>query len=111
MSTEMPPTTYNLPLFPLSFVLFPEFTVQLHVFEERYKAMITRCIEQNAPFGIVLIREGNEVGASAVPYDVGCTARILAVKHEEDGRMHLLAIGGERFRLLEAIETEQAYLV
>lgn len=111
MSSEFPPAIYTLPLFPLSFVLFPEFTVQLHVFEERYKAMISTCLERNTPFGIVLIREGEEVGPTAIPHDVGCTARILAVKQEDDGRMHLLAIGGERFRLLEAIETDEAYLL
>src|SRR5579871_4178036 len=111
MSAETPHSIYTLPLFPLNFVLFPEFTVQLHVFEERYKAMISSCIERNAPFGVILIREGEEVGAPAIPHDVGCTARILAVKREDDGRMHLLAIGGERFRLLEAMLTDQSYLI
>jgi len=44
-----PPSIYTLPLFPLHSVLFPQFLLQLHIFEERYKAMINQCIEQNQP--------------------------------------------------------------
>ena len=54
--------TYKLPLFPLNMVLFPGLPISLHIFEERYRLMIARCIEQNGPFGVVLIREGREVG-------------------------------------------------
>ncbi len=111
MSADSPLEIHTLPLFPLHCVLFPQFPLKLHVFEERYRAMITRCIEDNAPFGVVLIREGEEVGAPAVPYEVGCLARILAVKRLEDGRMFLLAAGESRFRLLDYMEADLPYLI
>ena len=53
----------RLPLFPLNLVLFPGQDLPLHIFEERYKDMIRECLEQDAPFGVVLIKEGLEVGA------------------------------------------------
>jgi Lon protease-like protein len=111
MSTESSSSIYSLPLFPLHFVLFPQFPLQLQVFEERYRAMISECIDRNQPFGVVLIAEGQEVGAPAVPHNVGCVARILAVKTLEDGRMNLLAMGEKRFRLLEYSEGVLPYLI
>jgi Lon protease-like protein len=104
-------TMFSLPLFPLHFVLFPQFPLQLQVFEERYRAMISGCIERSQPFGVVLIAEGQETGAPAVPHDVGCIARILAVKNLDDGAMNLLAVGEKRFRLLEYSEAELPYLI
>jgi Lon protease-like protein len=111
MSTEPSSPIYSLPLFPLHFVLFPQFPLQIHVFEERYRAMISECVERNQPFGVVLIAEGQETGLPAVPHDVGCVARILSVKTLKDGRMNLLAVGESRFRLLEYSEAELPYLI
>ncbi len=51
----------KLPIFPLNAVLFPGAPLQLHIFEERYRQMIGRCVEQNSPFGVVLIRVGSEI--------------------------------------------------
>ena len=106
-----PPKIYTLPLFPLHSVLFPQFPLQLHIFEERYKAMIGACIENETPFGVVLIREGQEVGAPASPHDVGCMARILGVERLEDGRMNLLAVCEQRFRVLDYMEADLPYLI
>jgi uncharacterized protein len=53
----------KLPLFPLNTVLFPGAPIQLHIFEERYRLMIGRCMEQGSPFGVVLIRSGGEVSS------------------------------------------------
>ena len=111
MSSDSLPGIFSLPLFPLHSVLFPHFTLQLHIFEERYRVMISECIEKNTPFGVVLIREGTEVGAPPTPYEVGCIARILAVKRLEDDRMLLIAGGDERFRVLEYFEADLPYLV
>ncbi|MEI8167317.1 MAG: LON peptidase substrate-binding domain-containing protein, partial [Chloroflexales bacterium] len=44
----------QLPLFPLSTILFPGTTINLHIFEERYRQMIGRCLAEHAPFGVVL---------------------------------------------------------
>lgn len=103
--------TYLLPLFPLETILFPDCLLQLHVFEERYKTMINRCIEESTPFGVVLIREGTEVGPPALPFDVGCKARIVAVKRLDEGRIHLLAVGEERFRIVDYLKTDLPYQI
>jgi Lon protease-like protein len=98
-----------LPLFPLKVVLFPCALLPLHVFEERYKLMIGHCLEAKAPFGVVLIREGEEVGGVAEPCEIGTSARIARVQRLPDGRMNLVAIGGDRFRIT-ALDHSEPYL-
>jgi Lon protease-like protein len=103
--------TYKLPLFPLKqVVLFPGAPLSLHVFEERYRLMIDRCLEQSSPFGVVLIRQGPEVGGEAVPHSVGTTALIRDSARMEDGRYYLSAIGQRRFRI-QYIAQRQPYLL
>ena len=102
---QIPPDDLiELPLFPLNLALFPGMRLPLHIFEERYKAMIGDCIEREAPFGVVLIREGPEVGGPAEPFRVGTTARITQVQRLEEGRLNLLALGGQRFDLVEIVQ-------
>lgn len=106
----------QLPLFPLGTILFPGATIDLHIFEERYRQMIGRCLEQNSPFGIVLIRQGDEVeegriGARpAEPFSVGTVASISANVRLDDGRFLLTAVGQERFRLQYVLQ-RAPYLV
>lgn len=99
----------DLRLFPLNSVLFPGMRMPLHIFEERYRIMIRECIEEDAPFGVVLIKAGAEAGSGAVPHDIGTTARILQVEYLEDGRLNIFTTGHERFRIV-AINTTQPYL-
>lgn len=102
--------TMELPLFPLkNVVLFPGMVLPLHIFEPRYREMINRCIDENLPFGVVLIKEGNEVGAAAAPHQVGTTAKIVRVERMEDGRMNITTVGMERF-IIEEIHHNHAYL-
>lgn len=96
----------ELPLFPLNLVLFPGMELPLHIFEERYKAMIGDCIQREALFGIVLIKEGPEVGGPAEPFRVGTTAKIIRVQNLEEGRLNLLTQGERRFQLMEIIQQE-----
>jgi len=92
-----------LPLFPLDLVLLPGVPLPLHIFEPRYKEMITECLDQKKPFGIV--RSSDEGVA-----DVGCLAEIVEVtKRYEDGRMDILARGMERFEVLDVNE-DRAFL-
>jgi Lon protease-like protein len=100
----------ELPLFPLNSVLFPGTTLPLHIFEERYKLMIGRCLESKSPFGVLLIRSGNEVGEVAEPFEMGTTARIVRVQHLDEGRMNLVCLGEQRFRLSRSV-SETPYLV
>ena len=104
---DSPPGSYReLPLFPLNnVVLFPGMPLPLHIFEERYKAMIGSCIEQDEPFGVLLIREGNEVGDPAEPHSVGTTARVSQVQRLQEGRLNILTRGENRFELLETVQT------
>jgi Lon protease-like protein len=104
-------TPFNLPLFPLNTVLFPGMPLQLHIFEERYKQMINRCIQEGQPFGVVLIRKGLEAqGPLAEPYATGTTARITQVQKLSQGRMNILTVGSERFRVLQFDDVTRPYL-
>ena len=92
----------QLPLFPLSTVLFPGGVLPLRVFEARYMDMVRQCMKTDAPFGVVLITKGGEVGAPAATEAVGTVARIVAWDMPQLGLLHLRAIGGERFRIEQA---------
>ena len=100
----------TVPLFPLNTVLFPGLPLPLHIFEERYKLMIATCLVADSEFGVALIQSGVEVGGPADPHAVGTIARILDVERMPDGRMNLVTVGTERFRLLEVVERDP-YLV
>ena len=90
--------TYKIPLFPLGVVMLPDMTLPLHIFEERYKTMITECMAADRPFGIVLF-DGQSMRS------VGCMARITrVVKRYEDGRMDILTRGGKRFVVQQLVE-------
>lgn len=92
----------ELPLFPLkNVVLFPTMQLPLHIFELRYREMIAECIEQKRQFGVVLIDEGREVGATATPHRIGTATTITRATHLEDGRMNIHTVGTQRFRILE----------
>ncbi|WP_194720611.1 LON peptidase substrate-binding domain-containing protein [Noviherbaspirillum malthae] len=97
----MPPDDEWIPLFPLKTVLFPGGVLPLKVFETRYIDMVRDCMKRNAPFGVVLIKAGQEVGQAAEPEDVGCLAAITDWDMENLGVMMLRTEGGERFRILE----------
>lgn len=90
-----------LPLFPLKTVLFPEGVLPLKVFEARYIDMVRECMKNDAPFGVVLIKSGQEIGTAAEPEEVGCLAHITGWDMEELGVMMLRTQGGERFRIRE----------
>jgi len=89
-----------LPLFPLTSVLFPGGTLPLHIFEERYRRMVAECIDGESAFGVVLIRSGAEVGDYAEPHNVGTTARILRADRLPDGRLNIVTVGVDRFRIV-----------
>ena len=90
-----------LPLFPLKTVLFPDGILPLKVFETRYIDMVRDCMKRNAPFGVVLIKTGQEVGMAAEPEEIGCLAYIADWDMENLGVMMLRTQGGERFRIVE----------
>jgi len=81
-------------------VLFPGGRLPLRIFEQRYMEMAKACLRDGAPFGVCLIREGREVGGAAVPAEVGCTARIASWDMPQLGVLHVVALGGQRFRIV-----------
>ena len=89
-------------IFPLNTVLFPEGLLPLRIFEQRYLEMTKACLRDDRPFGVCLIREGNEVGQAAVPEPVGCLAKIVHWEMPHTGVFQLLARGEERFRIVES---------
>jgi hypothetical protein len=88
-------------MFPLSTVLFPEAGLPLHVFEERYRALMAHCLQADGEFGVVLISRGSEVGGGDERVDIGTVARIANVAELEDGRMLVVATGVRRVRVEE----------
>ncbi|RQO34835.1 ATP-dependent protease [Herminiimonas sp. KBW02] len=97
----MPANEYWLPLFPLNTVLFPGGILPLKVFETRYIDMVRDCMKRELPFGVVLIKSGQEIGVAAEPEDVGCMAHIVDWDAPQLGVLLLRTEGGTRFRILE----------
>lgn len=91
----------EIPLFPLNTVLFPGGPLPLRLFEPRYLDMISRCLKHDTPFGVVLIKEGQEAGP-ATTFEVGTLATIVDWYQGSDGLLGITAKGTDRFRLLEA---------
>jgi Lon protease-like protein len=98
-----------LPLFPLHTVLFPGMALPLHIFEPRYRLMTEACLANSAPFGIVLISSGREVGDPAVPHSIGTLAHIARAERLPDGGFNIEAVGQQRFRIL-SLHLDQPYL-
>ena len=104
--------TERIPLFPLGTVLFPGLVLPLHVFEERYRALVADRRESGI-FGIVAIKHGVEVGpATAVDlHEVGCTTEIRQLNEHPDGRYDLVTVGRRRFRIVTVHTDVAPYLV
>ncbi len=92
----------RLPIFPLHTVAFPHLPLPLHVFEERYRAMMTDVMADGSPFAgrfaVSLITAGPEVGEGAeVAYSrVGTIVEVHSADRFDDGRWGLLAVGVQR---------------
>src|ERR1051325_11630477 len=100
-----------IPIFPLHTVLFPGSMLPLKIFEVRYMDMARACLRDSSPFGVCLIREGEEVGAPAVPEAVGCEARIADCDVEELGILKVRAEGLGRFRIVSTEVNRQGLIV
>ena len=102
----------ELPLFPLHTVLCPGVALPLIVFEERYLAMVAHCLRTDSPFGVVLIREGREVGGGPTSIaTIGTIAEIREVQQSSDRRYELLVVGTRRFRIESVTVSREPYLV
>ncbi|RLA30767.1 MAG: peptidase S16 [Gammaproteobacteria bacterium] len=91
----------QVPLFPLRTVLYPGGPLPLRIFESRYLDMISKCLKNDSPFGVLLIRSGSETGPAST-YDIGTLARITDWYQGSDGVLGITAVGEQRFRLLSS---------
>jgi Lon protease-like protein len=91
---------HRIPLFPLNVVLLPGEQLPLHIFEPRYRQMVRECLAEESPFGMLLAMPNGVVR-------VGCSAEIIEViKTHEDGRMDIITVGRDPFRVLELYTDE-----
>ncbi|MEZ5283242.1 MAG: LON peptidase substrate-binding domain-containing protein [Vicinamibacterales bacterium] len=93
-----------LPLFPLpDTVLFPGVFLPLHIFEPRYKQMVTRALEGDRIIGMALLVPGHEERYEGRPpvFPVGCAGLVTHVERQNDGRFNLILRGLDKFRITE----------
>jgi ATP-dependent Lon protease len=94
----------DLPIFPLPLVLFPGATQALHIFEPRYRQMLTDCLEGDRRFGIAWVRQEQDLDPAPSVGDVGCIAHVHATHRLADGRSNIVTIGERRFVIQGWIE-------
>lgn len=100
----------QVPLFPLRTVLYPGGPLPLRIFEPRYLDMISSCLKDDSRFGVLLIRDGDEVGPSTT-YEVGTLARIIDWYQGSDGLLGITAVGEQRFRLRSAERQDDGLII
>ena len=96
----LPPT---IPIFPLpNVVLFPNVFLPLHIFEPRYRQMVSDALTGERMIGMVLLQPGYEPDYDGVPpvYEIGCAGLITHVERLTDGRFNIVLRGLERFRIV-----------
>ncbi|MGH7664559.1 MAG: LON peptidase substrate-binding domain-containing protein [Gemmatimonadaceae bacterium] len=99
-----------LPLFPLPLVLFPSVPLPLHVFEPRYRRMLSDCLEGDRVFG-VLFRPLELDERELAPGCVGCEASVVNSEELPDGRSNIIVTGGSRFALSRFVDSDHPYHV
>jgi Lon protease-like protein len=106
----------QLPMFPLNSVMFPGVTQSLHVFEDRYRALVHHLLtiadKTDRVFGVVAIREGYEVGSHGTQsvHRLGSVVQMTSVEPHADGRFDIEVVGRQRMRL-RAMDSTAAYLI
>jgi uncharacterized protein len=87
----------QIPIFPLNTVLFPDGLLPLKIFEQRYMDMAKTCLRDSLPFGVCLIKEGQQVGAQTIPESIGTLATIVDWDMPQLGVLQIKTRGGQRF--------------
>ena len=107
--TDWPQGDFLLPLFPLpNLVFFPRTRLPLHIFEPRYRQMVSDAVAADQRFGIVLLRPGWENDYFGAPpiHALGTVGQIEQAVPLEDGRYNILVRGEVRFRILGEVSRE-----
>jgi Lon protease-like protein len=106
----LPPT---IPIFPLpNVVLFPDVFLPLHIFEERYRQMVSDALTGERMIGMVLLQPGYDDDHDGGPpvYNVGCAGLITHVERLNDGRFNIVLRGLERFKVVGEEERSPSVL-
>ena len=99
----------QIPIFPLSnFIIFPETTVPLNIFEPRYIEMINDSMKSSRLIGMVQPKK-NTGGSTDGLYDIGCLGKITSFSETEDGRYLIVLNGLSRFKIVEEIKNDKLY--
>ena len=98
-----------IPVFPLTnFIIFPETTVPLNIFEPRYIQMINDTMKNNNLVGLV---QPKKKGNKSIPelYNIGCMGKITSFNETEDGRYLIVLNGISRFKILDEVKNDKMY--
>ncbi|MES2754854.1 MAG: LON peptidase substrate-binding domain-containing protein [Pseudomonadota bacterium] len=101
----------RLSIFPLpGALLFPEMRLPLHIFEPRYRALVSDAMARDRRIGMIQPRPGAGGGGDAPAlFEIGCVGRIAEVEALDDGRYNLILEGIARFRLVREIDATTAF--
>ena len=103
---KLPPT---IPIFPLSnFIIFPNTTVPLNIFEPRYIQMVDDSMKSHRMIGMIQPRKSGELRKPDL-YEVGCIGKITSFNETDDGRYLVIINGISRFNIDKEIETNKLY--
>jgi len=101
----------HLPIFPLPLVMLPGEALPLHIFEERYRKMLTDVENERKLFGITLFEPAESFIVKPAAGSVGCVAEIKQSEMLPDGRSNIITSGVIRYRLTDYIEAGEPYLI
>ena len=99
----------NIPIFPLSnFIIFPNTTVPLNIFEPRYIQMVDDCMKGNRLIGIVQPKKTGDLKKPNL-YEVGCVGKITSFNETEDGRYFIVLNGICRYKIVDELANDKLY--
>mgnify|MGYP003343158327 CR=1 FL=1 len=99
----------KIAIFPLSnFIVFPETTVPLNIFEPRYLQMINDSMSSNRLIGMIQPKKTGDLKKPDL-FDVGCVCRIISFNETDDGRYIIIIKGLNRFKIINEIKNDKLY--
>jgi len=99
----------KIPVFPLSnFIIFPNTTVPLNIFEPRYIQMVDDCMKGNRLIGIVQPKKTGDLKKPNL-YEVGCIGKITSFDETEDGRYLIILSGICRYKIVNELTNDKLY--
>ena len=101
----------EIPVFPLSnFIIFPDTTVPLNIFEPRYIQMVDDCMKSNKIMGMIQPKKTGNLKKPDL-YNVGCIGKITSFNETEDGRYLIVLNGISRFKIINEVSTNKLYRI